>query len=223
MGSVYSEISSRHFSSKLSHADSADRLGALEALLARGDEKMLVAKALDSLCDHDEEVRHLAASAIASVGTSAAAEATVEAWERFTEEGLAAAVEALAGIGRPAIVATRKQLHHGEPVIRAAAATALGCIDARTVDSDLATALADRDIRVVRAAARALGRHRAEQRLDDLAVVYRRVPESREAVVEALEQIGTPAALRLLRKALTDDSAGVREKAHAALERAGAA
>lgn len=219
MGSLFTHVTRRHFASQINHEDAAERISVLDALEARRDTDLLLKKALDLLSDPEPDVRNRAAQAIASLGTKEAAEATIEAWESFSEDGLSAAIDALAGIGREAVVATRKQIHHTDGAIRAAAATVLGRVDARTVVGDLAAALADPEPRVVCAAARALGRHRAEQCIDDLAVVYRRKPACRAAVVDGLEAIGTPAAERHLRKALHDEDEAVREHARAALQR----
>ncbi|MEX0821422.1 MAG: HEAT repeat domain-containing protein [Rhodothermales bacterium] len=219
MGSLFNDITSRHFAAQLGREDASERLELLEALETRGDAELLVKKALALLSDEDDRVRLRASEAIAGVGTKEAAEATIEAWETFDEVALEAAVDALAGIGRPAVVATRRQLAHSDGAIRAAAATVLGRVDARTVVPDLARGLADPDPRVVRASARALGRLKAERCLEDLSVVYRRKPESRAAVVDALEWIGTPAAVRRLTAALDDPDEAIRGQAKAALAR----
>lgn len=221
MGTLFDEISRRHFSYQADLADVSDRIDALDAMEARGDVGIILTEGVKLLNDRDEGVRHRAAEAVASVGTKEAAVAVTDAWERFDDLGLGAAAAALAGLGKEAVFTLRRKLEHSRAEIRAAAASALGRIDGKTVVTDLAAALADRDPRVVCAAALGLGNHRAVQCLDDLSVVYRRVPPARAAVVEALGQIGTPAALSIVRKALEDQDPAVREAAEHALEHAG--
>jgi HEAT repeats len=113
-------------------------------------------------------------------------------------------------------------LEDDDPLIRGAAAAALGKLSGSVAGEALSAALADRDYRVRRRAARALGEQGGELAIDALgrALIEERVPQVRRMAAWALSHMADEAALTALDMARLDLDPTIRNIAEAALIRA---
>ena len=213
MGLVLDTIHRYHFHSQAGHDDPLERIAVLEALDARGDRKMLIAKAAQLLGDQTDDVRHRAAELLAAAGGSDAAEAAASLLESPDDHAREAAVSALTAIGKPAAPATSRRLEHPLPIVRLAALQVLANMPAQSVVGDVARRLGDSDPEVVIEAVRVLGRHQAVEYLPELRYLYKKLPETRVAVIEALRLIDPHEGLDLLENALQQGDLLLRDTA----------
>ena len=213
MGLVLDTVHRHHFQSQVGHDDPLERIAALEALDARGDRKMLIAKAAQLLGDSDSEVRCRAVELLSSSGGADAAEAAASSLESELASARGAAVIVLTAIGKAAAPATAKRLEHPSPSVRLAALRVLVHMPAQSVLRDVATRLGDSDQNVVIEAVRALAQHGADEYIPELRFLYKRVPETRIAVIEALRTMNAHEGLDLLENAIQQSDSPLKEAA----------
>lgn len=121
-------------------------------------------------------------------------------------------MRALVAIGKDAVPALLRLLEHGEPGVRASAATALGLLDDRRALPALLTGLDDPDADVVAAAAGALAGLGDESAIDGLIGVYAHPhAAARRAAIAAVNAIGATGTAAKLQAALADPLPRVRE------------
>jgi len=177
-----------------------------------------------ALSDPDHSVRAIAATALGNLEV-------LEALEPLTERALQdsrwevrfAAVEALGKFGEAAIGVLLRALGDEDYWVRWQAVTALGQNGGERVIPPLVNQLRGHRWRIREAAAYALGKLRAAEAVKPLLGLLRKDEETmvKVAAAQALGEIGDPAAVGPLNRALNGDSHRLRDAAKQALEQIG--
>ena len=190
--------------SKVNNSDVAVKREAAEDLVF-SDDSTAIDLLHQLLLDENKGVREVAGDALLRRGDQSGAEQLVENFANPRIEVRNQAMWLLVGMGEPALEYVIPALESEDHDVRKFAADVLGEVGSEIAVGPLIKAVGDADANVAFSAAEALGKIGSDIALDELEEAFKKYPNIRPTIAEALGKLKNPDPIRVIKNALNDE------------------